>query len=491
MVLGPGRAVLVVVALVAIAPATAKSAELDSWFEQDLVPHVVDQLGNHPRFKGETLLFVVFENEQPASVSNALALSLRDRLLDTASDVPGVRIAWQQRRSTTSCRRDQPHYLVGVDMTATLDGGVVVRVRAFDVADGTWVNGFAKTWRGTLSRRQLADYRKRREDAAFLGSRDVPYAADQSDLVAAHLSRELACNVHRSLSDEYIVGLDTPTADVDVLGNTVALATRNLDASDAVVISADADAINARIDGKAHSIDGALHQYWLTIAPLESDTRLDSLSASVYVRLGGAPTNSVASAPAVVPDPIAMRGPVVQPASVSGVVMPGSQQRRLLPSLSVYPPARGDACRFGNCTVLSARAGDDVIVFALVHSGQRGLLRLANDRCDARSTARVVTRGHSALVTAPGGGVAAPAGRSGRWPIEPLGTAYYAIAVDNAVEARELAALIDELPESCGGSLGQGKSGLALQQWLERLSHLMLRFGPRVEWRALEARHVS
>ncbi len=485
MVPGPGRLLLVVMALVAVAPATAASAELDSWFEQDLVPHVVEQLGSHPRFKGETLLFVVFDNDQPAAVSNALALSLRDRLLDTASDVPGVRIAWQQRRSTTSCRRDQPHYLVGVDMTASLNGGVVVRVRAFDVADGTWVNGFAKAWRGTLSRRQLADYRNRREDAAFLGSRDVPYAADQGDLVAAHLSRELACNVHRSLSDEYIVGLDTQTGDADMLGNTVALATRNLDASDAVVISADADAVNARIDGKAHSIDGALHQYWLTIAPLESDTGLDSLSASVYVRLGGAPTNRVASAPIDIP------GPVVQAASVTGVVMPGNHQRRLLPSLSIYPPSRGDACRFGNCTVLSARAGDDVIVFALVHSGQRGLLRLANDRCDARSTARVVTRGHSALVTAPGSGVAAPAGRDGRWPIEPLGTAYYAIAVDNAADARELAALIDELPESCSGSLGQGKSGLALQQWLERLSHLMLRFGPRVEWRALEARHVS
>ncbi|MDH3453170.1 MAG: hypothetical protein OEN20_12200, partial [Gammaproteobacteria bacterium] len=77
--------ILVVAAAQAI-PTTAESREkdLDRWMDRELIPHVRQQLLVHPRFKGETVMFVVLKDSAPTPVSNALALSLRDRLLDAA-----------------------------------------------------------------------------------------------------------------------------------------------------------------------------------------------------------------------------------------------------------------------------------------------------------------------------------------------------------------------------------------------------------------------
>ena len=82
--------------LVAV-PGFAASTErnLDRWMNDELIPHVRQELQTHPRFKGETVMFVVLNDNAPATRSNALALSLRDRLLNAAVDTPGVTIGWR------------------------------------------------------------------------------------------------------------------------------------------------------------------------------------------------------------------------------------------------------------------------------------------------------------------------------------------------------------------------------------------------------------
>ena len=56
--------------------------ELEHWLDQELVPYVADQLSTHPRFRNETLQFVVMQDSNPQPVTSALALALRDRLQD-------------------------------------------------------------------------------------------------------------------------------------------------------------------------------------------------------------------------------------------------------------------------------------------------------------------------------------------------------------------------------------------------------------------------
>ncbi len=85
--------------------ADARTADLDSWVDGELIPGLIETLTSHPRFKSETLMFVVLANNAPAPVSNALALGLRDRILEAAIDAPGVRIAWRQApHASSGCR---------------------------------------------------------------------------------------------------------------------------------------------------------------------------------------------------------------------------------------------------------------------------------------------------------------------------------------------------------------------------------------------------
>ena len=93
--------IILTVILAQSIPTTAQSREknLDQWLDRELVPYVKQQLKVHPRFKNETVMFVVLDDNAPAPTSNKLALSLRDRLLEAAIDSAGVSIGWQQGRS--------------------------------------------------------------------------------------------------------------------------------------------------------------------------------------------------------------------------------------------------------------------------------------------------------------------------------------------------------------------------------------------------------
>ena len=121
------------------------------WVDRDLIPYVNQQLILHPRFKNETVMFVVLDDNAPAPASNALALAIRDRLLAAAVATPGVAIGWQQGRDSAGlesqahdCAHDDVHYYIGIELTQKLDGQYAVNARALDLEDRTWVTGFGR-----------------------------------------------------------------------------------------------------------------------------------------------------------------------------------------------------------------------------------------------------------------------------------------------------------------------------------------------------------
>jgi hypothetical protein len=72
------RALLAVFCLsLLVARADAAETSLDRWFDRELLTYVTSQLVSHPRFKGESVMFVAFEDNLPTPVSNALTISLR------------------------------------------------------------------------------------------------------------------------------------------------------------------------------------------------------------------------------------------------------------------------------------------------------------------------------------------------------------------------------------------------------------------------------
>ena len=81
-------------------PAVAESREkdLDRWVDRDLIPYVNQQLILHPRFKNETVMFVVLDDNAPAPASPRRASRSAGSRVETA---PGSSRRRMTARTTT------------------------------------------------------------------------------------------------------------------------------------------------------------------------------------------------------------------------------------------------------------------------------------------------------------------------------------------------------------------------------------------------------
>ena len=477
--------------------AFARERNLDRWFDSELVPYVSSQLIEHPRFKGETVMFVVLENNAPAAVGDALALSLRDRLLDAALNTAGISIGWRQggnpagaQSQPVDCVRDNVHYYIGIEITQRIDGTYEVGVRALDIEDRNWVTGFGYSWQGNLSTVQRNALRDSRPDMTFRGARDVPFDADESDLLAAHLAHDLGCALYRQTSGNYVVdaALDT---DPD-LAATLELAGQNLASHDALEFTDDPASVNAELSGKAHQIDGALFQYWLTVTPTDPDGELPSVAASAYVLLPGIRLADQ------------IETPEPQSPAPATVDLPHSNAGQTLGPLRVVRSSDRSACgratpvrrttysNYGaDCALLAAEMRDDAILFVLAHQANHGLVRLAGSSCRKRASPHVIAEGQRLRWPLPGTSPQAGSIReSTQWLQDPGVDTYYALAVTDAVAARQIANLLDELPVRCGDSVQPGLENNALHRWLDEFAVLAARHGGHVDWRAIQVKDV-
>ena len=493
------KRIFILVALVVAQsiPAVAESREkdLDRWVDRDLIPYVRQQLILHPRFKNETVMFVVLDDNVPASSTNALALSIRDRLLADAVATPGVEIGWHQGRGGAvldsapgDCMHDDVHYYIGVELTQKLDGTYAVNVRALDLEDRNWVTGFGRRWQGKLGTSQRQAMRQERVDETFLGVRDVPFTLAQTDLLAAHLAHQLSCTLQKRVGDEYVVSIDLVEPPASGLEGTVELISNNLASHQALTLSADSDAANATLSGKAHRISGALHQYWVTVTPNGETDDLAALSASAYIVL-----------PATTRSTVVQRDHVTEPGDTASsppqptlpITIPNAGKDGFIGPLSIASPASLAECHSGSCSVLQTRARVDSVVFFLQHQANHGLVRLADSDCRKRTSARIARSGEA---------VRFPISRiftnrrdlteTFEWDVAPELDTYYAIVATDARVARRIANHIDHLPMRCSDSLRPGLEDGQLQNWLEGLAALAAGDARHVDWRAVEVRNV-
>jgi hypothetical protein len=503
------RILILLTILVAQAiPTVAQSREkdLDRWLDRDLIPYVRQQLIVHPRFKNETVMFVVLQDNMPASASNALVLSLRDRMLAAAVATTGVAIGWQQGRGGHSldsqpqdCTLDDVHYYIGIELTQKLDSSYSVNVRALDLEDRNWVTGFGKRWQGRLSTTQRQAMRQSRIDETFLGARDVPFTLAQTDLLAAHLAHELSCTMQRRVSDEYVVAPDLREPAADGLQGTVELISNNLANRQALTLSNDEARSNAVLSGKAHQIDGVLYQYWLTVTPRSEEDDVAALSASAYIVLPDTPV-------------VARTSPVVsqadaQPvaASPAFVSIPNAGKDSLISPLQLSSPTSFSDCQDSgiavreasymtgarSCSLLHTRAQADSIVFFLEHQAKHGLVRLAGSQCRNRTAARIARRGETLNFP-----IAKTATAKQNWSetydwlLEPDLDTYYAVVVTDAKLARRVANHMDNLPLRCSASIRPGLEDEELREWLSDFAMITARASKHVDWRAVKVKDV-
>ena len=479
-------------------PTVAESREkdLDRWIDRDLIPYVRQQLLVHPRFKGETVMFVVLDENAPASSTNALALSVRDRLLAAAVATRGVEIGWQQGRGGMAlestpgdCMHDDVHYYIGIELTQKLDGSYALNMRALDLEDRNWVTGFGRRWQGRLSTSQRQAMRQARVDETFLGARDVPFTLAQTDLLAVHLAHQLSCTLKKRVEDDYIVSVDLIEPPAPGLEGTVELISNNLSNRQALTVSADESATNAILSGKAHPIDGVLHQYWVTVTPSRETDEIAALSASAYIVLPEqvAPRTTPATEP-VRPTMTAASTPMSVAPPVS---IPNAGKDAFISPLTIIPPPTRADCGMAACSMLETQARTDSIVFFLEHQANHGLVRLSDADCRDRTAVRIARSGERVRFPITKTTTSRRNwSETHEWDLAPDLDTYYAIVVTDAGLARKIANHLDQLPMRCTEALRPGLEDDALQAWLSDFAMLTARASNRIDWRAIEVRDV-
>ncbi len=477
--------------------AASRPADLDAWFANELMPYVRERLTSHPRFRGEPLRFVVFDNGNPQAASNALALGLRDELRDAMADIPGVRIAWQPDNphhvrhpgpGGVDCTKTTVHYLVGLELMSLGKDKVFIELRAVDLEDRSIVPGFGKTWQGHLSSRQFHEYRRMELDPTFRGEREVPYDESQSDLLAAHLAHDLGCSLLRQTDAEYVIAGSGNNAAGDPVNSMVELVGNNLAQYGSLQFAASGESANSTIAGKAHRIDDDLYQYWVTVQPKDAGSELSALTASAYVRLPEqfVPPQVVAGSPRVV-----LRSEPGFLASLKVVQLDESaacRKRRIdeASRLNRYP-----YFELGECFALAVRSTDDAVVFFLHHQLSKGLVRLADSRCVQSSGVRIIKARQQAQFVLPPDLLSSASWSEGRhWTIDPDRDTFYALATTDSKAARELSRHVRQLPVRCGASVRPGLEGAHLRQWMEDLLQIIDERGPAIHWQTIRVRNI-
>lgn len=452
----PIKLLLVAFTLALSSGATAKPRDAEAWVALNVAPSLVRELSSHPRFKGEAIRVVVFANDRPAAASSAFALSLRDRLATAIFDTPGIRMAADRNPDDRlDCTVSDVDYYIGLQISDLGSDEVRIDLRTLDIADRTWVTGFDLTWQGSLTQSQRTAMDTLQADPWFRGARAAPYEAEQSDLLAADLARDLACASLRQTVGDYVVLLEPD--DEERIGNTAELVRSNLAALASMQFTDDPARANAVMRGQSHVVDTGLTQYWATIAPLDARSELPTLTANAYVSYEPA-----------APDPLA---------SLSG-------SRSVLTSASLVDSG-------GKGIALQAGMKRDAVVFFLNHQMHHGLVRLADRDCRARPEAVVLRANETFTRPLPLANIEPDAASTtAAWTLTPEADTYYAVAVSDSETAHLLARHIQKLPQRCTSAVRFGLRETDLERWLSRFAELVHRNPEHVDWQAVQVRNV-
>ena len=163
----------------------------------------------------------------------------------------------------------------------------------------------------------------------------------------------------------------------------------------------------------------------------------------------------------------------------------------MISPLTISAPTSGSDC-FWPCSLLRTRANTDSIVFFLEHQANHGLVRLAGDRCRARTTARVARNGEELrFPIAKTTTVSSNWSETYDWEMAAQTDTFYAVVATNAAVARQLANHIDSLPLRCSTSMRPGLKDAELKQWLTEFAVITAKSSEHIDWRAIQVRDIT
>ncbi len=280
---------------------------LSEWLNETLVPYLVQQFGQHPRFKGQPILLVRMHNDNVQPHIDELTDHIRATILDALFKEPGLDLYWRpetrlhnhhQSLADISCGDHRKvHYYIGIDCRLTrLDQKLEVRVRALNLAEHKWVSGFGRSWRGTPTAVQLAAMKRDRPDAYLRGLRPLPFSNKQPDLLASYLARNLSCLFQQGDADDLLVHVEAPSvASPAFFKTTLKLVGKYLARFREVEVTDDPGRANVSVTASIHAIHKNLYQIWIAAKDRRQKKYLPGAETAAYVLMNSPEQRLVAA----------------------------------------------------------------------------------------------------------------------------------------------------------------------------------------------------
>lgn len=474
--------------LVAPASAALRWQDAESWVAQDVVPAIVGQLTEHPRFRGQSIRVVAFENGAPAAESSQLAMQLRDQLSAALLRVPGIQLVAPGAGSgRLDCTRGDIDYYLGLELHRDGRNGIRLLLRTLDVRTNTWVTGHDKRWQGALTASQRRALRERAFDAQFRGQRSAPFADDEIDVLAQRVARDLACASVRQLGGVYTVHI--ASQDADALEGVGTLIGNNLAGLVAMQFTDNAGNANAVLRATTHAVDGDLAQLWVSLTPLASGSNLPALTANAYVRVA---TTAVTTTPnrvarnareTTAPPTVDLTPVVATPVTVA--LQAGSSTT--LGEVRLVATRNRSSCdsRRG-CSTIEVRGRGTSAVFVLNHQRTHGLVRIGQKRCERNGAPRVLSARGTLSIPVPAMRARSTLAQPARTlELQPRQDVVYALGTSGSRAALAVSRHLRALPQRCSDAARYGLRGAALEQWLGELANLFERFDGDIDLHVL------
>ena len=491
-------------------------SSLNIWLEKSLIPYLLEQFAQHPRFKGQPLLLVRMQGDNVLPRIDNLTEQIRDKINDALLKKSGLNLAWRpaiqpwqhhQSLEDIACADyNTIRYYIGIDTgLSKVKQKLYVKIRALNLSEHQWVSGFGKSWTGMPTRNQLDALAREHPDDFLRGLRPLPFSDRQPDMLAAYLARNLSCLLRQGETDDLVVHVAPPAPNMpQMVKTTVDLVGKYLTRFREVEVTEDPNQANVTVVSAIHSIDQDLHQVWLSARQRQGGIYLPGAETEAYVLM-----KSQKQTPTVGMNPVKPSDPLPPVPDVStGSAIIGSFD--LLTPLNqrfcaTQKPWRSGVQRLypreslltGSCVAVEMEITAPAYVFLLGQDTMGELTRIFPSNCPALSKRAVRLQPGKLFqfpsLSDPQAGVLELAGSPGTERI-------YAIAVTTPELADRFAERMDEIQSLCRpGRNFPGKLSAPsfqdprdrVQHWHNYLKQLSHKYPGQLEWREFSFRHIA
>jgi hypothetical protein len=491
-------------------------SSLNIWLEKSLIPYLLQQFAQHPRFKGQPLLLVRMQGENVLPRIDDLTQQIRDKINDALLTKSGLNLAWRpaiqpwqhhQSLEDISCADyNTVRYYIGIDTgLSKVKRKLYVKVRALNLGEHKWVSGFGKSWTGMPTRNQLDALTREHPDNYLRGLRPLPFSDREPDMLAAYLARNLSCLLRQAETDDLVVHVAPPAPDTPkMVKTTLELVGKYLTRFREVEVTDDRNRANVTVVSAIHSIDQDLHQVWLSARQRQAGTYLPGADTEAYVLMKSQKETSMAGMNQVKPSgPLPPFQNITTKSGIIGafnLLTPlnqrfcASQNPWMSGVQHIYPR---ESLLTGNCMAVEMEIRTPAYAFVVGQDAMGELTRIFPSSCSA-SEKRVVRLQPGELfqfpsLSDPQAGVLELAGSPGTERI-------YAIAVTTRMLADAFADRIQDIQSLCrpGARFPDMLPANNFQYPRERIQHwqiyleqLSLKYPGQVEWREFKFRHIA